>query len=295
MVIWHKKSATNTWAEPHPLGKVQSGGAVCQVLVSKDATGNIEKGDIVLTGSGWQTHPVIAAASCHRIEWDPKVAPHSYALGILGMPGRTAYFGLYDAGKPKEGETVVVSAAAGAVGSIVVQLAKLRGCRVVAIAGSEAKIKWLKEELHADEALNYKPWKTIDDVRNALASACPAGVDVYFDNVGGMITDAIILHLINNFARIVICGQITQYEGHLDHPEQGPRFLHRILYTRSTIQGILSRDYESRTNEMRQMISWLAEGKLKFAETTVEGFEKLPQALNSLFHGEHTGKLVVKV
>lgn len=291
-----QQAATNTWEAPHPLNKVQGAGAVGEVLVSNDTTGRLKKGDVVLSYSGWQTHAVVPAASCRKIDWDPKVAPYSYALGVLGMPGRTAYFGLYEAGKPKAGETVVVSGAAGAVGSIVVQLAKIRGCRVVAIAGSDDKLRWLKEELSADEVLNYKGWKTVDDARQALEQACPKGVDVYFDNVGGIITDAIILHFINTFARVIICGQISQYEGHLDNPQLGPRFLHRILYTRATIQGILARDYNDRMDEMlQQMVPWLSEGKLKYAETVVEGFEKLPSALNSLFSGKNTGKLVVKV
>jgi len=244
-----QQAATNSWEAPHPLNKVQGSGAVGTVLVSNDTTGRLAVGDVVLSPSGWQTHPVVPASSCRKLEWDPKVVPYSYALGILGMPGRTAYFGLYDAGKPKKGETVVVSGAAGAVGSIVVQLAKIRGCRVVAIAGSDDKTKWLKEELGADEVLNYKSWKTAEDVRQALEQVCPNGIDVYFDNVGGIITDAVFL-LINTFARIIICGQISQYQGHLDNPQLGPRFLHRILYTRATIQGILARDYSHRMDEM---------------------------------------------
>eukprot|EP01124_Arcella_intermedia_P032025 TRINITY_DN7394_c0_g1_i2.p1 TRINITY_DN7394_c0_g1~~TRINITY_DN7394_c0_g1_i2.p1 ORF type:complete len:212 (-),score=52.20 TRINITY_DN7394_c0_g1_i2:89-724(-) len=211
------------------------------------------------------------------------------------MPGRTAYFGLFDAGKAKAGETVVVSGAAGAVGSIVVQLAKIKGCRVVGIAGSETKIKYLKEELGADVALNYHNFTDIQSTKKALEEACPNGIDVYFDNTGGVVTDAV-MFLINLRARIIICGQISQYNGKLDEPEMAPRFLHHILYKRATIQGILARDYMARMNEMlNEMVPWLKEGKLKNLETVVEGFDSLPNALNSLFHGANNGKLVVKV
>jgi len=211
------------------------------------------------------------------------------------MPGRTAYFGFLDPGKPKQGETVVVSGAAGAVGSLVLQIAKLRGCYVVAFAGSKEKVEWLEKELGADKALNYKDYKNAEEVKAALEHVCPKGIDIYFDNTGGIVTDAV-FELINLRARVIICGQISQYSGGLDTPELGPRFLHRLIFTRATIQGILARDYVDRIPEMMaEMVPWVQQNKLKYKETIVEGFDKLPQALNALFHGGNSGKMLVKV
>jgi len=188
----------------------------------------------------------------------------------------------------------VVSGAAGAVGSIVVQLAKISGCRVIGIAGSDEKCTHITKNLGADHCINYKQHPDTKSMLQALKQVCPGGIDIYFDNTGGYITDAI-FELINLRARIIICGQISQYNGNLDEPELAPRFLHKILYTRATIQGILARDYVSRIPEMMPpMIKWLKEGKLKYEETVFEGFENLPKALNALFHGLNTGKLVVK-
>jgi len=216
-------------------------------------------------------------------------------LGVLGMPGRTAYFGLLVPGKPQPGETVVVSAAAGAVGSLVVQIAKLKGARVVAITGSDEKVRYVEEELGADVGINYHDYPTMTKMQAALVAACPEGIDIYFDNVGGSITDAVFQH-INVRARIIICGQISQYSTGLDQPELGPRFLHKVLYTRATIQGILSRDYADRMDEMMaDMVPWVQSGKIKFKETIISGFDNLPSALNMLFHGKNKGKLLVKV
>jgi len=225
-----QQSAFNTWEEPHPLNTVQGGGIVGEVIESKDSSGSIKAGDIVSAYLGWQTHAVCQAAAARKI--DPQIAPISYHLGVLGMPGRTAYFGLLDAGKPKAGETVVVSGAAGAVGHLVVQIAKIVGCRVVGIAGSQQKLDGLKK-LGADAVINYQTADTFDKMNTALQEACPSGIDVYFDNTGGFTTDAVI-HRTNLRARIVICGQISQYNGGLDCPELGPRFLHHVLYKRLT-------------------------------------------------------------
>jgi NADPH-dependent curcumin reductase CurA len=222
------------------------------------------------------------------------MAPVSTALGVLGMPGRTAWFGLTESGRPHAGEVVVVSGAAGAVGSLVAQFAKLHGCKVLGIAGGKAKCDWLCDTLGLDWAIDYK-------AHPDAASLCAeikkltGGVDVYFDNVGGMITDAII-PLINRRARIVICGTISQYSGGLDNPELGPRFLHHMLYQRATIQGMLARDYVHRMDEMFNIVGPMVKaGKIKFEETVVHGFEQLPATLNSLFTGDHRGKLLVEV
>jgi len=286
-----QQAQSDTWEAPHPLYEVQQGGVVGEVILSNYP--GIKVGDIVNASYGWQTYGVCKGNQARKI--DPNWGKISTAIGILGMPGRTAYFGFLEVGKPQPSETVVVSGAAGAVGSIVVQLAKLKGCRVVAIAGSDEKCERLQKYLGADVTINYKKYPTPELIRKALSEACPKGLDIYFDNVGGIITDAV-MTLINLRARIIICGQISQYNGRLDEPEMGPRFLHQILYKRATIQGILSRDFNNRMDEMvQQMSQWLKEEKLKIDETVVEGFDKLPEALNSLFHGKNIGKLIVKV
>lgn len=286
-----QQSALDTWSEPHPVGAVQRAGVVAQVEASGDPA--FSAGDWVSCYTGWQLYATCPAASVEKL--DPADAPVSTALGVLGMPGRTAYFGLFEAGQPKPGDTVVVSGAAGAVGSIVAQLAKLAGCRVVGIVGSDAKACWLTGELGADAAIDYKKHTGLAAMTAALETACPGGIDVYFDNVGGVATDAV-FQLINLRARVVVCGQISQYSGGLDEPELGPRFLHKILYTRARIQGILARDYVHRTPEMmRAMAPWVREGRVKYAETFIDGFEQLPAALAALFHGGNTGKLIVRV
>lgn len=285
------QAASDTWDPPHPLGEVQGAGVVGEVIASKDTSGTIQVGDFVEGYLGWQTHGVLPAENARKL--DPEIAPISTALGVLGMPGRTAYFGLLEAGKPKPGETVVVSGAAGAVGSIVAQIAKIKGSRVIGIA-SDKKLSYLVNELGIDMGLSYQGLTANEFLKN-LKMVCPHGIDVYFDNVGGMITDSV-FQLINLRARVVICGQISQYNGGLDNPEMGPRFLHRILYTRATIQGILARDFTPRMPEMlAEMGPWVREGKIKFNETIMEGFEKLPGALNALFHGTNLGKMLVKV
>ncbi len=276
--------------EPHPLNTVQSAGVVSQVLKSNAAS--LQVGDWVFGMTGWQSHARVHASALTKI--DPSIAPVSTALGVLGMPGRTAWFGLTEAGKPHAGEVVVVSGAAGAVGSLVVQFAKRHGAKVLGIAGGAEKCDWLVDQLGADWALDYKAFAS-DTTLSAEIARLTGGVDVYFDNVGGMVSDAII-PLIKRRARIVICGQISQYNGGLDVPEMGPRLLQHMLYQRATMQGILARDYLHRMDEMLAIVApWVKAGELVFEETIVDGFEQLPQALNSLFTGEHRGKLLVRV
>jgi NADPH-dependent curcumin reductase CurA len=276
-------------AEPHRLNIVQEGGVVAQVLAS--SADGFAPGDWVRSYTGWQTHARVAASALTPV--DPAQAPVTTALGVLGMPGRTAWFGLTEAGRPHAGEVVVVSGAAGAVGSLVVQFAKLHGARVLAIAGGAAKCDWLRDVLGADWTLDYKAFADADAMGAAI-KALTGGVDVYFDNVGGIVTDAVI-PLINRRARIVICGQISQYSGGLDAPEMGPRLLHHMLYQRATMQGILARDYVHRMDEMTRIVApWVRAGEIVFEETVIDGFDKLPQALNSLFTGEHRGKLLVQ-
>ena len=275
---------------PHALDTVQTAGAVGQVIASCAAA--FKEGDWVEGMMGWQTHARVHHGALRKL--DPALAPVSTALGVLGMPGRTAWFGLTESGRPHAGEVVVVSGAAGAVGSLVAQFAKRHGCRVLGIAGGQAKCDWLVGELGLDWALDYKAF-TSSDALGAAIKEKTGGVDVYFDNVGGWITDAII-PVINRRARIVICGTISQYSGGLDAPELGPRFLHHMLYQRATIQGMLARDYLHRVDEMIRIVGpWVQRGEIVFEETVVTGFERLPATLNQLFTGEHRGKLLVEV
>jgi NADPH:quinone reductase len=219
----------------------------------------------------------------------PGVSP-STALGVLGMPGLTAYFGFLDIGKPKEGETVVVSGAAGAVGMTVCQIAKIKGCRVVGIAGSDEKNKYLREEIGVDAAINYK---SETNVFAALQTACPKGVDVYFENVGGPISDAVI-PLINDRARIVVCGLISIYND--DKPEIGLKPQPFVLVHSALMQGFIITQYAPRFAEgISQLIEWFTSDRLKYAETITDGFENTPKAFIGLFSGDNLGKQIVRV
>jgi NADPH-dependent curcumin reductase CurA len=274
-----------SYSPPFELDKPIVGGVVAEVLESKDE--RFVPGDVVLGPYlPWATEMVVAADTVKKV--DTKLVPPSYYLGVLGMPGLTAYFGLMDIGKPKAGETVVVSGAAGAVGLVVGQLAKLQGCRVVGIAGSADKIKMLKEEYGFDEAVNYKT----DNLAAEIAKACPDGVDIYFDNVGGDVSDAVLQQL-NFFARVPLCGQISAYNN--TEVEIGPRVTPYLLTRSVLMQGFIVRNYAARFAEGLQYLAPLvAAGKLKYTETIVEGFDKIPEALLGLFSGKNTGKMVVK-
>ena len=275
---------------PHALDTVQTAGAVGQVVASRSAA--FAPGDWVEGMMGWQSHARVHQGALRKL--DPALAPVSTALGVLGMPGRTAWFGLTESGRPHAGEVVVVSGAAGAVGSLVAQFARRHGCRVLGIAGGAQKCRWLTDTLGLDWALDYKAFESADVLAAAIKDRT-GGVDVYFDNVGGWITDAVI-PLVNRRARIVVCGTISQYSGGLDAPELGPRFLHHMLYQRATIQGMLARDYLHRMDEMIRIVGpWVQRGEIVFEETVVQGFETLPATLNQLFTGDHRGKLLVEV
>ncbi len=266
----------------HPI----EGAVIAKVSSSKSA--DLIAGDIVTGRLPWRIQTVARANELQKI--DASVVPASYYLGILGMPGLAAYFGLTDIGKPKAGETVVVSGAAGAVGVIVGQIAKIQGCRVIGIAGSDKKVKFLKEDFGFDDAINYK---TTPGLKDAIARLCPDGVDIYFDNVGGEISDAVISNL-NFHARIPLCGQISLYNN--AEPPVGPR-LQPILLTKSVLmQGFIIGNYQNRFPEgFQQLAKWLKEGKLKYTETMVNGFSNLPSAFIGLFKGDNTGKMVVAI
>jgi len=255
--------------------------------VSESKSHNFKPGDMVSGMLPWRKEFIAVEKSLHKI--DATIAPASYYLGVLGMTGLTAYFGLIHICKPKSGETIVVSGAAGAVGIVVGQIAKIQGCHVIGIAGSDEKIKLLKEKFGFDGAVNYK---TTPDVKKAITELCPNGVDIYFDNVGGKISDAVISN-INHHARIALCGQISLYNS--TETPIGPR-LQPILLTRSVLmQGFIVSNYQSEFTEGIQRLSkWVKDGKLKFTETIVSGFDQLPAALLGLFKGENTGKMIVK-
>ena len=275
-----------SYIPPFEIGKSITGGAIAKVLKSNSA--NFKENDIVTGNLPWQQRCI--ATENDLIKIDTSTAPPSYYLGILGMPGLTAYFGLMHVGKPKTGETVVVSGAAGAVGIVVGQLAKLQGCRVIGIAGSDEKGKLLKEEFGFDEVINYK---TTTNIKKSITNACPNAVDIYYDNVGGEISDAVISN-INFNARIVLCGQIALYNS--TEIPMGPR-LQPMLLTRSVLmQGFIISNYQSQFEEGFSHLSLLIkEGKLKYKETIVKGFDKLPSALLGLFSGDNTGKMIVEV
>ncbi|HXC72615.1 MAG TPA: NADP-dependent oxidoreductase [Pyrinomonadaceae bacterium] len=274
-----------SYVQPFEVGHVIESGAVGEVIESKSP--NFEAGDVVTGMFGWRKYDVAKADGLMRVI--PGVSP-STALGVLGMPGLTAYFGLLDIGQPKEGETVVVSGAAGAVGMTVCQIAKIKGCRVVGTAGSDEKNEYLRRELGVDATINYK---TAGNMLEALKEACPNGIDVYFDNVGGDVSDAVMM-LITNGARIVICGQISMYNS-VD-PPIGLRPQPFLLVNSAMMKGFIVTQYASRFGEgIKQLAEWFISGKLKHAETIVEGFENTPQAFIGLFSGENLGKQVVKV
>jgi NADPH:quinone reductase len=275
-----------SYVPPFQLNEVLTGGVVGKVIESK--SDNFVKGDIVSGTLGWQDYTIAGEKELRKI--NPELAPISTALGVLGMTGLTAYFGLLDIGNPKHGETAVVSGAAGAVGMIVGQIAKIYGCRVVGIAGSDRKTKYLIDELGFDAALNYK---TASNLRDALKKACPAGVDIFFDNVGGDISDAVI-SLINKNARIPLCGQISLYN--TAQIPMGPRLQPRLLTFRALMKGFIIHDYADRFDEgISHLTAWLKEGKLKYAEQVIEGLENAPKAFLGLFAGENLGKQLVKI
>lgn len=276
-----------TYLPPVGIGEVMRGLGLGEVVESNNE--NFPVGARVQGLTGWQDYTVISDANPLMVVPSGVKAPPSAILGSLGMTGCTAYFGLEDIGQPKEGETVVVSAAAGAVGSIACQIAKIKGARVVGIAGGPEKCAWLKEELGVDETVDYKA----DDWRQQLKDATPNGVDVDFENVGGEIMEAVFSRL-NKDARVALCGLISGYNDTELPP--GPRSFGRLLTMRVKLQGFIILDYYPRFGEaIRQLSEWMGEGKLKSEETIVEGFEELPNALNMLFAGKNTGKLVVNI
>ena len=274
-----------SYAAPVGIGEVMTGGTVGEVVKSNNPSFKV--GDIVEERLGWQQY-AIGGPTLRKI--DPSLAPISTANGVLGMPGMTAYFGLFEVGQPKAGETVVVSAASGAVGQVVGQLAKIAGCRAIGIAGGPKKCTFVKETLGLDECLDYKATK---DLSAAIKTACPNGVDVYFDNVGGAVSDAVFLNL-NFFARVALCGSISQYN--VAAPEAGPRLLGLFVGRRVSMRGFIVSDFANKfAPAMRQMGEWVRSGRIKYKEDIIEGIEKAPRAFIGLLRGENFGKLQVKL
>jgi len=277
-------SGLKSYAASVDLGQVIVGGTVGEVLESKHPA--LARGDVVLGYDGWQSHAVAKAAGLRKL--DPKQAPVSTALGVLGMPGMTAYVGLLDIGEPRPGETVVVSAASGAVGSAVGQIAKIKGCRAVGVAGSADKCDYVVHELGFDACVNYKR----GDLAAALRDACPKGIDVYFENVGGDVLRAVMTQL-NQNARIPLCGLISEYNATEVGP--GPN-LRPLLFNRALIRGFIVSDHMARLGDfLRDCGAWVREGRLKYREDVVVGLEKAPEAFIGLLQGKNFGKLLVRV
>ncbi len=268
------------------IGEIMRGFALGVVDESRHAS--FAPGDLVQGVLGWQEYVVSNGNGVDKLRVDLPV-PLTAHFGLLGHIGLTAYFGLLDIGKPAPGDTLVVSAAAGAVGSLVGQIGKLKGCRVIGIAGSDEKCRWIQDELGFDAAINYKK----SSITRSLMRVCRDGVDVYFDNVGGETLDAV-LRFINMRARIVLCGMISQYN--LETPAPGPSYLANAISKRARLEGFIVMDYLGRAAQaIDDLVQWYKEGKITYRVDLIDGLERAPEALTTLFEGTHQGKLIVKV
>jgi NADPH-dependent curcumin reductase CurA len=280
-----RMSEARSYAKPTEVGEVMTGQVVGEVVESQDR--RYAPGDTVVGQLGWQEHAVARGSALRKV--DPALAPPSTWLHVLGTTGLTAYFGLFDVGRPRPGDTVVVSAAAGAVGQIVGQLARIAGCRTVGLAGGPEKVADLLELYGYDVGIDYKA----DDVNAALKDACPRGVDVYFDNVGGALSETVFRRLAQG-ARVPICGQISQYN--LAEPELAPRNLGFLIVFRARLEGFLVTDYAHRFPEgLTRLGGLLAEGRLRYREDVTEGLENAPRAFMGLLRGENRGKALVRL
>ncbi|OXL26623.1 NADP-dependent oxidoreductase [Psychrobacter sp. DAB_AL32B] len=268
------------------LNKPITSRTVAQVIESSDD--NFMVGDIVHGRFAWQKYQAVNIADIEKV--DPTLAPISTAVSMLGIPGLSAYFGMLNIGQPKKGETVVVSGAAGSVGSIAAQIAKTKGCKVIGIAGSAQKIAFLENDLGLDKGINYKQ---VDDMEAAIKDACPNGVDVFFDNVGGELFDAVFAN-INEHARIAICGQIADYNE--ENPPQGPRPMHTLIKKSARMEGFVVYDFKDNFADAKQQLAdWYNNDNLIYKENLIEGFENIPAAFIGLFSGENIGKQMIKV
>ncbi len=281
-----RMSDAKSYIEPFEIGKPIHSGVVAKVTASNNDA--FKEGDYVSGMLDWSTAQVHTGEGLLKV--DPSKASLSAYLGILGMTGLTAFLGLHEIGKPVAGETLVVSGAAGAVGSVVGQIGKILGLRVVGIAGTDEKVTMLKEKFGFDAAINYN---TTDDMAAAIKAAAPSGVDVYFDNVGGPISDAVLVN-INRFARMIICGAISVYNNTEVPTSMSVQPF--LIKNSALMQGFIVSNYAERFPEaMKQLATWLSEGKLTYTETVVEGFENIPTAFIDLFEGKNKGKMIVKI
>jgi NADPH-dependent curcumin reductase CurA len=284
-----RMNAAASYARPVEVGEVMEGRSVCEVV--KSSLSQYKPGDIVLAGTGWQEFSLSDGNGLQKI--DPALGPISYALGVLGMPGLTAYTGLLNIGRPQPAETVVVAAASGAVGSVVGQMAKIKGCHVVGIAGGESKCRYVREELGFDACLDHRQ----PDLPERLKAACPKGIDIYFENVGGEVFEAV-LPLLNNFARVPVCGNITYYNAAElpAGPNRVSLVLQSILVKRLTLRGFIVLDFVSQYPEfLHEMSGWLRAGRVKYREDITDGLENAPRELIGLLRGENFGKKLIRV
>ena len=279
-------SGKASYVDAMQIGEIMRGGTIGIIEESKNE--KFKKGDVVQYQGGWQEYCINDGKGLRIIPLNTGLELPSF-LSVMGMPGITAYFGLLDVLNPKEGETLVVSGAAGAVGSIVSQIAKIKGCKVIGIAGTKQKCSWLKNDLNVDGVINYKT----DNLNSKLKELCPNGIDMYFDNVGGEITEAVI-NRFNIGGRMSICGQISGYNSETLQP--GPRNWINILVKRLKVQGFIVFDYQARAGEaFVDMSKWMAEGKLQHKNHIVDGLENAVTSLKMLFSGENNGKMIVKI
>lgn len=278
---------TKSYVPPFELNKPIQSGVIAEVIDSKNTVG-FKKGDFVFGNLDWKEYQTSAGQGLNKV--DGSEVELSAYLGILGMTGLTAYLGLTEIGIPKKGETLVVSGAGGAVGTVVGQVGKLLGCKVVGITGSDEKVDMLKSKFKFDDAINYK---TIPDLKEAIKNSCPNGVDIYFDNVGGEISDAVLAN-INKYARLPICGAIALYN--ITKPAIGPRIQPIILTKSATMRGFIISDFSEKfPAAIKQLSIWLKEDHITYSETIVEGFDNIPQAFIDLFEGKNEGKMIVKI
>jgi NADPH-dependent curcumin reductase len=279
-----RMSAAKSYANPAEIGQPMVGGTVAEIVASRNPKYAV--GDVVLGYGGWQEHALSNGTGLRKL--DPALAPVSTALGVLGMPGMTAYVGLLEIGQPKAGETVVVAAASGAVGSVVGQIGKIKGCKAVGIAGGAEKCRFVTEELGFDACVDHRA----PDFAKQLQAACPDGIDVYFENVGGAVQQTV-WPLLNNFARIPVCGLIAQYNA--TRPMPGPDMF-SVLRKRLLLRGFIVWDFAAKEADfLRDVSEWIRAGRLKYREDLVEGLENAPAAFLGLLQGKNFGKMLVRV
>ncbi len=277
-----------SYLPPVQIGEVMRAGSVAQVVESRHP--DFEQGDLVQTTGGWQDFVVVRpGAGWPGVSKIPEGVSPTMPLGVLGITGLTAYWGLLDLGRPKSGETVLVSGAAGATGSVAGQIARIKGCRVVGIAGGDVKCRWLKDVARFDEVIDYKR----EDVDQRIGELCPNGVDVFFDNVGGAILEAALNHL-SMRARVVLCGGISGYNA--TEPQPGPNNLMNLVIMRARMEGFIVIDYLDRSHiAIPELMAWIGSGDLVYQEDVQEGFENIPDTLNRLFTGKNLGKQILKI